>query len=120
MYGGFGIMSSKKNHFICESAKIFDLIARRRRQILVHSILYYRMNENIIPDSKWSEWAMELEELQSRYPEIANRAVFAEEFKGFDHSTGQNLPLDNEWGITTALRLLDYCSENDYSIACTL
>lgn len=110
MNGDFVKMISRKNHKILDDAKMFDLISRRRRQILVHSILYYRMNENLIEDSKWSEWAVELEELQLKYPEIADKAPLAEAFRYFDHSTGQNLPLDNEWGVWTAQRLLIYTS----------
>ena len=37
-----------------------ERIAQRRRQILVHSIIYYRFNENIITDHTWAEWAKEL------------------------------------------------------------
>ena len=50
---------------------IAELLNRRRRQILVHSIIYYKMNDNLISDSTWSAWATELEELQAEYPEIA-------------------------------------------------
>ena len=45
---------------------IAELLNRRRRQILVHSIIYYKMNDNLISDSTWSAWATELEELQVR------------------------------------------------------
>lgn len=38
------------------------LIKRRRLQILVHSIIYYRFSDNIIDDATWSAWALELEE----------------------------------------------------------
>lgn len=44
--------------------EILALINRRRRQILVHSFLYYRMNTSIIPDSTYDEWARDLAELQ--------------------------------------------------------
>lgn len=79
-------------------ADIAELITRRRRQILVHSIIYYRLCDNIISDSQWSDWALELEDLQSKYPKIAADCPLAEEFRDFDHSTGQSLPLgDPEW-----------------------
>ena len=35
--------------------KISELINRRRRQILVHSIIYYKMDKNLIADNAWSE-----------------------------------------------------------------
>lgn len=85
---------------------IAALINRRRRQILVHSIIYYRFNDNLISDAQWSEWALELEELQVQYPDIASQCVYAEAFEDFDHSTGQNLPLDDPWGLYKATYLL--------------
>ena len=45
---------------------IAELLNRRRRQILVHSGIYYKMNDNLISDSTWSAWAAELEELQAK------------------------------------------------------
>ena len=46
---------------------IRELILRRRRQLLVHSVIYYRFNENLISDQTWSNWAVELEKLQKEY-----------------------------------------------------
>ena len=46
---------------------VAELLNRRRRQILVHSIIYYKMDDNLISDSAWSAWATELEELQKKY-----------------------------------------------------
>lgn len=85
---------------------IAELLNRRRRQILVHSVIYYKMNENLISDSTWSKWATELEELQAKYPNIAAKVPYAEEFREFDHSTGMNLPLDDPWAINKARQLL--------------
>lgn len=56
--------------------KIKELIGRRRRQILVHSIIYYRLNDNLIPDSTWAAWAVELKQLQDQYPEIAKQCCY--------------------------------------------
>ena len=86
--------------------KIRELINRRRRQILVHSIIYYRLNESLISDDIWSELALELENLQNKYPEIAATCVYADAFLNFDHSTGCNLPLDDPWGLAKARQLL--------------
>lgn len=85
---------------------IAELLNRRRRQILVHSVIYYKMNDNLISDSTWSRWATELEELQAKYPNIAAKVPYAEEFREFDHSTGMNLPLDDPWAINKARQLL--------------
>lgn len=89
---------------------ISDLIKRRRRQILVHSFIYYELNENLISDTQWSEWAIELEKLQADYPGIASKVEYADVFKEFDHSTGANLRdaymQDNI--VSIAFRLLHY------------
>ena len=83
-------------------------LEQRRRQLLVHSIIYYILNDNIVSDAKWSQWAAELVELQKKYPDIAKTSVYAEAFSDFDGSTGYDLPLDDEWGINKALQLLRY------------
>ena len=78
-----------------EADGVRSLILRRRLQILVHSCIYYELNDNIIPDSTWSAWAEELAKLQKQYPKIAERVDYAKEFKDFDGSTGFNLPTRN-------------------------
>ncbi len=89
---------------------ISGLIKRRRRQLLVHSYIYYELNQNIISDDQWSKWALELEKLQAEHPELASKVEFADIFKNFDHSTGQNLRSaymqPNIMDI--AMRLLEY------------
>lgn len=88
--------------------KIAELINRRQRQILVHSIIYYKFDENIVSDDQWARWGMELEELQKKYPEIAEQQYYGKDFKGFDHSTGAFLPLNDPGAIRVASRLLHY------------
>lgn len=88
--------------------KIAELITRRRRQILVHSVIYYRYNDNIISDEKWTQWAKELEKLQYEYPDISKECPLAEAFEGFDHSTGFDLPLSDPWAMAKAEQLLNW------------
>lgn len=71
--------------------QILELISRRRRQILVHSYIYYERNANLIDDATWSKWAEELVELQTKHPDLASLAPYSEAFKDFDASTGFNL-----------------------------
>ncbi len=85
---------------------IAELINRRRRQLLVHSIIYYRFDKNIVSDSVWTKWAIELADLQKQYPDIAKTVPYHEDFKDFDPSTGFNLPLFDPWGECTAIYLL--------------
>lgn len=91
---------------VMDTTQIKELISRRRRQVLVHSVIYYKLNDNLIDDTTWSKWALELEELQNQYPKIAADCPLAKEFLNFDHSTGMSLPLDNPWAVRTAQYLL--------------
>lgn len=72
------------------------LIKRRRLQIWVHSMIYYNLNANLVSDYTWSQWGEELECLQKMFPKLSKETPYYKEFKDFDHSTGQNLPKDNE------------------------
>ena len=91
-----------------ETYAIPKLIVKRRRQLLVHSIIYYEMNDSMISDAMWTKWAIELENLQKKYPEIAKHCLYAKEFEGFDHSTGYHLPLNDPWGVRKARELIAY------------
>ena len=75
------------------SEQIAAAIKQRRLQLLVHSCIYYEFNQSIIDDATWAKWAIELEQLQTAYPAIADKVEWAEVFKDFDHSTGYNLPV---------------------------
>lgn len=90
--------------------QIAELIKRRRLQILIHSCIYYEFNQNLITDTQWSTWALELERLQTKYPNIAKQVIWAEAFKNFDHSTGYNLPLRDPWVVGHA-RWMIGCQE---------
>lgn len=68
--------------------EIAQLIQRRRLQILVHSYLYYEQDTNIISDQTWNKWAVELVNLQKKYPEIAENVIYAEMFKNWDGASG--------------------------------
>lgn len=86
---------------------IVKKIQRRRRQLLVHSYMYYELNDSTIDDATWSERALELERLQRDYPEESAAAKYYEEFKGFDHSTGADLDYFKDWVMRDAQVLLD-------------
>lgn len=89
-----------------EDKPIHALIARRRRQVLVHSYLYYRLDTNIIDDATFDRWARELVRLQNEFPEEAAATVFADVFRDFEGSTGFHLPLGDPSIAATAELLL--------------
>lgn len=90
-----------------EELKIAEKIQQRRYQMLVHSYIYYELNENIVSDSKWSEWATELAQLQYDFPEIAKQVPYAKDFANWDGSSGAFLDYKYKPNIiATAERLL--------------
>lgn len=70
---------------------IRELIRRRRRQILIHSCIYYRLGTSIWTDKKYDECSRELVELQAQYPNISKTVEYYEDFKDWDGTTGFNL-----------------------------
>lgn len=42
-----------------KNKEIAELIHRRREQMLVHSYIYYQLNDNIIDDNTWSKRVFE-------------------------------------------------------------
>lgn len=86
---------------------IKELINRRRRQILVHSCIYYRYNTSIITDKQFDTWARELVALQQTYPTLAAECVHHDAFADFDGSTGFHLPTERVIGKAAYLIELD-------------
>ena len=91
---------------------IIDNIRRYRLQMMVHSVIYYKYNDNIISDAEWSKRAKILVELQNKYPKESRACAYYDLFKDFDGSTGFNL-INEPWAINTArLLLLDKYNQN--------
>lgn len=82
---------------------VHELIKRRKKQILVHSFLYYQMNTNIITDHLYDEWCKELAELLVNHPEERTKG-----FEKFDGSSGFDLPFATPEVQSVALNLLKY------------
>jgi len=85
---------------------IVEVITRRRRQILVHSCIYYRFGTSIINDATWDKWAYDLVDLQERYPAKSKEAELYDIFKDFDGSTGYHLPIGDPFLVMLAKRLI--------------
>ncbi|MBP2704358.1 hypothetical protein JOL79_11095 [Microbispora sp. RL4-1S] len=92
-----------------ETDAVAELINRRRRQVLVHSILYYDMDSPLVTDAVFDQWARQLAQLQADHPVISGKVAYRwREFADFDGSTGYHLPLHDPHARSTALGLLQY------------
>lgn len=99
------------------------LIRRRRRQILVHSCLYYRMSTNIIGDDQFDKWCAELRELHAKNPQFMDCGVYDKEFKKWGGFSGFDLPTYNADVMRKAEQLLRIKKEmenmeNEYAEIC--
>ena len=79
-----------------------EKIRQRRIQMLVHSYLYYEMDENVVDDHKWQQWADELVELQKQKMDIG---FYDDAFRDWTGASGAFLPFD-EWVKVRAEKLL--------------
>jgi len=70
---------------------ILQLINKRRRQILVHSAIYYEFNDNLISDKTFDDWCKELVSLHAKYPKQCAKAVFNEVFRNWTGFSGYDL-----------------------------
>jgi NAD-dependent DNA ligase adenylation domain len=92
--------------------EIKELIKRRRRQLIVHSFGYYRMNDSIISDHTFDMWSKELVDLQREYPELSREVELYEYFSDWDGSTGYHLPTHLPWVADTWGRIKRYHRRN--------
>ena len=88
--------------------KIQELIKRRRQQMLVHSCIYYELNDNIIDDHTWQTWADELQELQTKHPHLCQIDDWDYYFKNWDGATGNHLPHRHPKVYYKSLQILEY------------
>ena len=79
-----------------EKEKIVSLIRRRRRQILVHSCLYYKMSVNIVTDEEFDRWCSELRELHKKYPQYMKINCYDDAFSKWGGYSGFDLPTDDD------------------------
>lgn len=73
--------------------EIMDKIKQRRLQILVNSVIYYRMDTVLVDDKQFDKWAYELRDIQKKYPEESKAVKYYEFFKDWDGTTGFDLPV---------------------------
>lgn len=94
--------------------EIKDLIKRRRRQIMVHSFIYYRLGTSVIDDKTFDRWAYQLRDLQKAYPKESKDVEMYEDFKDWDGTTGFHL--NNYAFQSIAERLIKYCKNKETKI----
>ena len=88
------------------NSEIIEQITRRRWQILIHSVIYYQLNDNLISDYTYDAWSKELADLQKSYYDESKAAPLYKEFQKFDGSSGYDLPVKDGKYIGKALYLL--------------
>ena len=89
-------------------------IRQRRSQMLVHSRIYYILDENIVSDDKWQQWANELHDLQKQYPEYCKIGFFDKEFSDWNGDTGAMLPLKDPYVVNKTQQVINqWYKENE-------
>ena len=95
-----------KRPILINGRPIAEVIKQRRAQMLVHSCIYYHLDESIVSDHQWQAWADELEKIQTEYPDEIKIGFFDWEFRDWDNSTGAHLPHRHPWVFAKANQLL--------------
>ena len=89
-------------------------IRQRRSQMLVHSRIYYVLDENIVSDDTWQKWANELRDLQEQYPQYCKIGFFDREFATWNGDSGAFLPLNDPYVVTKTQQVIDqWYKENE-------
>ena len=82
-----------------------EKIKQFRHQMLVHSYIYYKLDDEVISDHEWQDRANQLRDIQKEYGEKIG--FYDEAFKDWTGVTGCDLPQD-DWIRGKARWLLDY------------
>jgi NAD-dependent DNA ligase len=82
-------------------------IRQRRAQMLVHSCIYYELNDSVVSDDQWQKWADELEKLQRENPDSIKIGFFDWEFRDWTGATGAHLNHREPWVLAKAKYVLE-------------
>lgn len=91
------------------NVEIISQINRRERQILVHSYIYYNLNDNILEDHQYDAIARDLAKLIREYPEEFLRSKYYNIFINFGQDgcySGYNIPHNQPETIHNAINVL--------------
>lgn len=91
---------------------ILEKINQLEQQILVHSIIYYRLGSSIWDDFTYDRKAKELQELIKANPEEFKASILYNDFKVFSWESGYDLPIWDNHYTAVAVWLLDYHSRH--------
>ena len=75
--------------------------------MLIHSCIYYELNDNVVSDHKWQQWADELQQLQEHNPDLLEINFFDKEFQDWTGATGNHLPHRHPWVLQKAHYILE-------------
>lgn len=96
---------------------IISLINRRENQILIHSCIYYRFNNNIVADWQYDNFGKDLIELAKKYPDEFKASYHYEDFIEYVNSetpSGFNLPYSSPDVVYRAMYLLNITGQRKY------
>ena len=89
-----------------------ERINQLRRQLMLHSYIYYELGLNIINDFEFDAQAYKLVALQTEYPKVAHAVPYQREaFKDFDGSTGMDLPYQHDLQIKAMAHAIIFTHE---------
>lgn len=66
--------------------KVKEEMWRRQQQFLMHSYVYYVLDDNLIPDAQYDWLCKRLAELMDRFPEVAAGLPYTPICQGLDDS----------------------------------
>ncbi len=70
---------------------IQDRIELLERSILVHSYIYYELNENVLADYKYDRNTRQLLSLKKAHPDVFEKSRYYKYFTDFESGTGFDL-----------------------------
>ena len=100
---------NERGEYYMKFRKPFSIVERiqlLQRWILVQSLAYYELNDNIASDFKYDENAKQLVELMKTHPEEAERSRYNEYFHDY-------CPADDDVHYTSGFDLLERVRKDD-------
>lgn len=84
---------SRRAEAVWAGRPVREVVRQRRAQMLLHSYLYYSLDQPIVSDHQWQAWANELVEIQAKHG--TTFGYHDDQFADWDASTGYHLKADD-------------------------